>query len=405
VLFIIEAYGKIASLKKTLSHLGHDAEVISTLGHLKSFSSSLWPIGVDKNMNPVGLSYKKPEVVERLKTAIASHHEIIIATDPDSEGHYIANDVLALCGDKHKVSRIQFYGMDKESVEYGLNRAVPVDTSLSKEASRRLVMDRVICSSLSDKEAGVYAGRVLTPTVAHVSKTKQATLLIEKGTPFNGVELVYHASAMMGKSPTEVVAILQGSYEKGRMSYFRSDSHRVGQGAKLNVGKIFSIGLSENIADTGAHPAPYPIAHGSHPVDINMPVECMSDEDAVLSVMNRQWIKGHHEVGSYDKNLAHHVIESLVSQGLGRPSTIPFMADKINMNGCLDRNAGLTEKGRTWLGAAEMLIPPESQRVMSSCISGEISFLECFEKLGLADKVDSKLEASVSEDFDMGFNH
>lgn len=405
MLIVIEAPGKLKSLNKALQKLGVDAETVATVGHIKGFSQDgLWPIGVNKDFVPTGLRSLKSEVVENLIEAMTRHKFIVIATDPDSEGHYIANDVLALCHPEANVSRANFYGFDPEHIKQGLDEAHPIDTSLADPASRRIVLDRVLSSVLSSEEDQAYAGRVITPTIERVSSTEQSTLEIVPGVPFDGVELVYHASAMLDKSPKEVAKHLQDIYESGKMSYHRSDSHRITPETVRQIGKAYGVGLTirENV-DDGVHPAPFPIQNGK-PVDLGLPLDVLTTEDAIISIAGRQMANGFHEGGDYSSNLCHHAIEAMVSMGIGRPSTIPFISTKLEKNGTLDHDRNLTSRGHAWLEAGAPLIGQKAQDTLNEYINNGGDIRECLDELGIADKVAQQLDHSEVEE-DMGFNH
>ena len=394
-LVIIEAPAKEKALAKILSKLGFGYDIASTSGHLTGFGKSLFPMAISRDFRPTGLQILKPEVYDRVTQAIGAHEHIIIATDPDSEGHYIANDVADICLEKGKsISRAFLYGMDTAHVSQALNHLLEHDAELAKPAARRRIVDRIISSSLSDLERGLYVGRVMTPTINRVANSVQSTLPIQSSRPFDGVELVYHASAQLHITPSETARAIQSVYVKGRIAYHRSDSHRVTQAASQSVGLSFGKSLpANNHADLGVHPAPYPIGAD---LDLNMPLDACGLEDAILMVDSRQWTGTPHESGTY--KLEHHFMEAMHDLNLGRPSTIPFTADRLASGGLISPDGSLSPKGSAWVNQGSLLLDSAGIQVFNDWIANGGNLDECLESLGMMDVVHNQMATSNTSD-------
>jgi len=401
-LLIIEAPAKEKALAIILQRLQLDYHITSTSGHLIGFEKSLWPMSISRNLKPTALRVLKPNAYLRIKNAINEHEHIIIATDPDSEGHYIANDVADLCSTKHQISRAYFYSMDKEHVLNGLNHLCRHEPSLAYEASRRKVVDRIICSTLSDRESGIFVGRVMTPSLHRVSTSKQTPIPIKANTPFNGIELVYHGSSQLGITPSKTAIALQSIYQRGKIAYHRSDSHRVTSAAAREVGMAYgrTLPINDHI-DSGAHPAPYPIKPS---VDINMPLDQYSIEDAIITIASRQWTNTPHEKAEFV--LAHHFIEAMTDMDLGRPSTVPFTADRLADSGLIMPDGQPSSKGSIWIEQGAPLLGEDVIQKLNNWIANGGDLEACFKSMGIDGIVREGMDEKDNDhDLGLGCNH
>lgn len=192
-LIVIEATGKLPTLRHALRILGVEAEVIATLGHLYEGPSALREPGlrrVDGALVEVGRRPARVPVVARVTSQIAAASRVIIATDPDEEGHAIADDVYALCR-THGVKRIfraVFEELTPAGVGAGLQALRPYDPALARPAIVRRQVDRVIGSVLTDFEGHRPVGRVLSALLGTVAARPLATTVAQAIAPVDGID-------------------------------------------------------------------------------------------------------------------------------------------------------------------------------------------------------------------------
>ncbi|OGM30854.1 DNA topoisomerase I [Candidatus Woesebacteria bacterium RIFCSPHIGHO2_01_FULL_44_10] len=156
---------------KTLSRfLGSSYGVEATMGHIKDLPKSKLGVDVDKNFAPdyqpmVG----KEEAIKNIETKSKKAGKIYIATDPDREGEAIANHVKEIVGNG-KTKRIVFHEITKEAVEEAIAHPRGIDHHLVDAQIARRVLDRLVGYKLSPilwkkVRRGLSAGRVQTVAV------------------------------------------------------------------------------------------------------------------------------------------------------------------------------------------------------------------------------------------------
>jgi len=272
-LFIIEAAGKKDALTKTLSQLSIDGYVFSTNGHLLSNPNSLWPSFIDARFRELRRRPINEELCVDLKIAAGKAMRVVVATDPDDEGHVIATDVAELLKNHDNVMRGLFYGFDALSVQKGMRRLSRIEPEKAVPGTVRRVIDRWIGSTFSDPKRGLSVGRVLTGTLSlmkrtpveigflpvdipaadgggpfrgniavtrenkhllerYVNELKGATPLeIERkemevaGVPQDHIDTILSISKKTGESIQVVQERLQRFYEQQHISYPRTDAH------------------------------------------------------------------------------------------------------------------------------------------------------------------------------------
>jgi len=366
MMIIIEAPAKVKSMRVSLDDLGIQANVIATCGHIKKFPDSLWPAGINNNMEPTNLSLKSMRTVERIQESAKKSKCLIIATDPDSEGHLIANDVFDLAVEVNPgivVYRASVYGMDTQHVKVAMETLKSFDPTLAFEATRRRSIDRLISSAISDKEKGIYAGRVMTTTLAYLNRVKDTAMSVPRR-PLTGAECMYHGSMAIGVTPREGAEIMQSLYEDGEMSYPRSDSARVTSRTAELLKKYYKTNVRvDNQADSGAHPAPYPMKK----VDVATPLEYMDKREGMLSFIARPFCS----VGQSNEfilkedpgkeTVEHKVMKTMMLIGVGRPGTMPAISDKlVNYHKAVNPDGSISEKGIRIVNHGRIITEPET---------------------------------------------
>lgn len=175
-LFVIEAPGKLRAFHDALRKLGRNGEVVATLGHVFDNPRSLRPLAIkvlsDGGVVETHRSPSKPVPYRRLLAAIRNATRIYLATDADSEGGVIAQDVWTLARRENPgaaVLRMHFSAMDADSIGRALASAKEPHVDEAVPGSARRIADRIIAAAFSDFERGIYVGRVQTALLGLVA--------------------------------------------------------------------------------------------------------------------------------------------------------------------------------------------------------------------------------------------
>ena len=217
----------------------------------------------------------KLQIIESLSEAAFQFDEVYICTDPDAEGEKIAYDLyLSLRFFSPSIKRAEFHEVTPQSFRKALREAREINLNLVKAQLVRRISDRWVGFALSQKLWEVFdrntlsAGRVQTPVLGwiienyHKLKEKKAridceisgyrlTLELEDTKlayqVFKELEKAeieereekeevinpqppYTTDAILKDSPfsaTKTMSLLQELFEKGLITYHRTDSTRV----------------------------------------------------------------------------------------------------------------------------------------------------------------------------------
>ncbi len=223
---------------------------------------------------------KKPDsdkfdVLKALRELSAEVDLLYVASDPDTEGEKIAWDVaLNLKPFVDRVKRLEFHEITPWAFKKALSEPRTVDENLVKAQIVRRVADRWVGFSLSQRLWKVFkkhwlsAGRVQTPVLGWVIKrydeSKKKVALISVKThagefsfktekkadevqvskvqilplkeyeaeekppaPFNTSSLLKEADQQLGFSAQKTMQLAQELFERGLITYHRTDSVRV----------------------------------------------------------------------------------------------------------------------------------------------------------------------------------
>ncbi len=218
--------------------------------------------------------------IESLRKLAHDAGEIIIGTDPDSEGEKIAWDIANLLSGCGEIKRAEFHEVTPKAVLTAINNLRSVDLNLVKAQIVRRVEDRWIGFELSQKLWKVFnsknlsAGRAQTPVLGWIieryreHKKKKKVLFIDKFgisvevsegkgevevklsikeverkkeekiplPPYTTDAMLRDASTMLRMSAAEAMKIAQDLFESGLITYHRTDSTRVSE-AGLRVAR------------------------------------------------------------------------------------------------------------------------------------------------------------------------
>ena len=182
-LVVVESGAKAKTIQK---YLGKNVLVRASNGHVqdlpvkgKEGSKALWNHTDTELPNPNWSWTDRSEA--NIKRIIADSHRkkvkrVMIATDPDREGEFIAWRLSELLSDFPEIKRITFNEITKSAIQASLESAGSVDMNLVDAAKVRRFMDRLIgyrTSRFARSWSLSSMGRVQTPTLGFVVKREK----------------------------------------------------------------------------------------------------------------------------------------------------------------------------------------------------------------------------------------
>jgi DNA topoisomerase-1 len=295
-LLIVESPSKAKTIGK---YLGDDYVVRASVGHVRDLpKSNKIAIDIPGGFIPhYEISKGKAEIVSELDSLAKKASEVLLATDPDREGEAIAWHIAEACGLK-KPKRIVFHEITKNAIEEALKHPRMIDQNLRIAQEARRVLDRLVGYDLSGLiwkkvRYGLSAGRVQSPALRIIMerereirafipeaywaltarvKTQKGDLLelscteeprdesvvknilkIGRNTPWYVAEvkesevgrapkapfitstLQQAASSRYGFAPSRTMGIAQKLYERGLITYMRTDSTTLSKDAQTAV--------------------------------------------------------------------------------------------------------------------------------------------------------------------------
>ncbi|MDO8565586.1 MAG: type I DNA topoisomerase [Candidatus Moranbacteria bacterium] len=284
-LLIVESPSKAKTIEK---YLNNEYRVVASIGHIRDLpKSNKDAIDIEGGFIPrYVISPGKESVVNEIKTLAKKSSVVLLATDPDREGEAISWHVAETCGIKNP-KRVLFYEITEKAVREAVEHPRELDINLRKAQEARRVLDRLVGYDLSGLiwkkvRYGLSAGRVQSPAlhilverekeirafipetyhviVAECFTKKQERILFtcseqpaEKKrvdeilmiarkksweivdvtateatrrpyAPFTTSTLQQAGSSRLGMSPSRTMRAAQKLYEKGHITYMRTDS-------------------------------------------------------------------------------------------------------------------------------------------------------------------------------------
>lgn len=298
-LLIVESPSKAKTIEK---YLDGAYKVVASIGHIRDLpKSNKAAIDIESGFVPhYVISPGKEAVVAELSRLAQKATEVLLATDPDREGEAIAWHVAETC-DLKKPRRVLFYEITPDAIKEAIAHPRPLDRNLRKAQEARRVLDRLVGYDLSGLiwkkvRYGLSAGRVQSPAlhilalrekeirafkpetywvITALTKTathqeilftcsveprdrKEVDRILSLGKegswkvtnvstnpalrkprpPFTTSTLQQAASSRLGFAPSRTMKIAQKLYEAGHITYMRTDSTTLSQGA---IGSILSF--------------------------------------------------------------------------------------------------------------------------------------------------------------------
>ena len=205
--------------------------------------------------------------IENLRRLAYETGNVIIGTDPDSEGEKISWDIKNLLGDSVNIKRAEFHEVTPKAIKEALMNLREIDENLVKAQIVRRIEDRWIGFSLSQKLWEVFktknlsAGRVQTPVLGWIIdgerkfKEKRPVTLIpelelevdgkisdkpeiyvkveligeKEGSispppPYTTDEMLKDAARILRLPVKDTMKLAQDLFESGLITYHRTDS-------------------------------------------------------------------------------------------------------------------------------------------------------------------------------------
>ncbi|KKT32134.1 MAG: topoisomerase protein [Candidatus Nomurabacteria bacterium GW2011_GWD1_44_10] len=295
-LLIVESPSKAKTIGK---YLGDDYIVKASVGHVRDLpKSNKQAIDIPGGFIPhYEISKGKAEVLSEIDSLAKKASEVLLATDPDREGEAIAWHIAEACKLKNP-KRVTYHEITKTAIEEAIAHPRKIDQNLRKAQEARRVLDRLVGYDLSGLiwkkvRYGLSAGRVQSPALRIIMEREReirafipeaywsltAKVKTEKGfelelscteeprdekivkdilkigranqwivrevkesevgrapkAPFITSTLQQAGSSRFGFAPSRTMGIAQKLYEKGFITYMRTDSTTLSADAQKAV--------------------------------------------------------------------------------------------------------------------------------------------------------------------------
>jgi DNA topoisomerase-1 len=175
-LVIVEAAGKVDTLRNKLKAIGLAAEVVATVGHIADNPRSLNPIALDEQLRETAYHFRadRRALLDKIERAAFNADRIFIATDDDHEGDVIARDVARLLADfSERLVRVRLRAITEAELKVVFNGELGCDfESPAFHGTCRRIVDRAIGAvfTRSDAHTAVPVGRVQSSLLASLAR-------------------------------------------------------------------------------------------------------------------------------------------------------------------------------------------------------------------------------------------
>ncbi|RMH80744.1 MAG: type I DNA topoisomerase [Acidobacteria bacterium] len=210
-LFILESPTKAKTVAK---YLGKGWSVVATLGHIRDLPRDSLGVDEETLKPTFFWVKGKKPLMERIKRMASRAQTVYIGTDPDREGEAIAYFVHEeLKSLKKPIHRAIFYEITKESILESIKRAGGINLNLVHAQFARRVLDRLIGYKLSPylwrelKKAGLSIGRVQSPALRLIVEREREIISFKK-------KELYYVRVLFEKDGVEFYAVWDYAFEK-----------------------------------------------------------------------------------------------------------------------------------------------------------------------------------------------
>lgn len=294
-LLIVESPAKAKTIEK---YLGKGYKVMASVGHIRDLpKSNKQAVDIPGGFIPhYEITPVKKKVVAELTAAAKKADEVVLATDRDREGEAIAWHLSEALGLKN-AKRIVFNEITEEAIQEAIKDPREIDQDLVQAQEARRVLDRLFGYDLSGLiwkkvRYGLSAGRVQSPALRIIMEREreirafkpetfyilsallkkdvnemlftcdkeiwdksEAEGILKKGesgkwsvvsvketdtsraarAPFTTSTMQQVASTRLGFAPSRTMGVAQKLYEKGFITYMRTDSQNLSKGAQTQM--------------------------------------------------------------------------------------------------------------------------------------------------------------------------
>ncbi len=289
-LLIVESPTKARTISK---YLGKSYAVRAVMGHIKDLPQDSLGVDLESLKATYVWVKGKKKIMDEIKKLAQRAERVYIATDPDREGEAIAYFVKEELKKHAKyIHRIYFYEVTKDAILTALKNPQDINMNMVRAQFARRILDRLIGYILSPKlskalgRRGLSVGRVQSPALRlmvereeqirnfkkktyyyiradfekdgitfsalwdyrfekpenaepflkklsgsmfEVRKVERSLELLAPPKPFITASLQSSASKVLGVSVDTVQRIAQDLYERGYITYPRTDAHRMNE--------------------------------------------------------------------------------------------------------------------------------------------------------------------------------
>ena len=311
--------------------------IAATKGHLCDLNKEIYYYGVEYNKDGF-IPYFEPiddsrlDIVSSIRRLAQEVSQVIIATDPDTEGEKIGYDAfLFIRPYNNNILRAEFHEVTKGEFLNAIRRPRQFDTSLVRSQLLRRIADRWIGFVVSHYLQRLFnnphlsAGRVQSPVLEWIVKRdeelkkkvnivrvwingadfefpfedkaealefykKVKYLFITKEEikevpiyvyPFTTDTMISKAAKSFGFSPQKVMKLAQDLFEAGFITYHRTDSIRVSQ-TGMYIAKEF---IKSNFGEDYVKNRSFSESGGAH--ESIRPTKVLSPEDLRSTIYTR----------------------------------------------------------------------------------------------------------------------
>ncbi|MEZ4210976.1 MAG: type I DNA topoisomerase [Candidatus Paceibacterota bacterium] len=307
-LLIVESPSKAKTIEK---YLDNKYTVRASVGHIRDLpKSNKKAVDIRNGFKPTyEISPLKKKVVDELKKIANKADEVVLATDLDREGEAIAWHLEETLGLKNP-KRIVFNEITESAIKEALLHPREVDINLKNAQEARRVLDRLFGYDLSGLiwkkvRYGLSAGRVQSPALRIIMERereirafkpenyyvlsallkgggdemlftcdkeiwdkKEAEEIFENAKvgkwsvvsiketeaaraprpPFTTSTMQQVASTRLGFAPSRTMGVAQKLYEKGLITYMRTDSTNLSKSAQMQMVKYVEENFGKEYA-------------------------------------------------------------------------------------------------------------------------------------------------------------
>ena len=201
-LVIVESPAKAKTIQK---FLGEGFTVKSSFGHIRDLQDNKLSVDVEHGFAPEYIvPAEKKKVVAELKKAASAAQTVWLASDEDREGEAISWHLSETLGlDKTRTRRIVFHEITKDAILHAVQNPREIDINLVNAQQARRVLDRLVGFELSPIlwrkiQRGLSAGRVQSVALRLVVDREKEIMAFES-TPYYKVDGVFEAAGVKVK--------------------------------------------------------------------------------------------------------------------------------------------------------------------------------------------------------------